>query len=143
MTERTTGTNNPRFKPAIAALVSVSFAQKRDFYLVPQVDVPFSLVDAGRQTEKDFKKHEKIWKRDTQYFSSPGDKYLHPSYARIIGMGRPAVTLILKSIQRQPADWFYALRAITGANPVTSAMAGDVRKMSEAWIKWGEREGLL
>jgi hypothetical protein len=143
MTE-TTGTNlSSQFKPIVAAQVAVGFDQQRALYLVSQDDLVLSRSDLGQSFEKDFKKHERIWKRDTQYFSSPGDKYLHPSYARIIGMGRPAASLILKSMQRQSADWFYALRAITGANPVTSAMAGDVRKMSEAWIKWGERQGLL
>src|ERR1035437_1552311 len=140
----TTGTAlTPRFKPVIAAQVAVGFEQKHDFHLVPQADLLLLRVNARNQFEKDFRKYDITWKRKTQFFSSPADKYLHPSDARIIGMGRPAVSLILKSLRRQPADWFYALRAITGANPVTSAMAGDVKKMSEAWIKWGERQGLL
>jgi hypothetical protein len=140
----TTGTDlSTRFEPTIASQVVVSFGQQRDLYLLPQEDVILLRPNASTQFDKEFKKHEKKWKRETQYFSSPGDKYLHPSYARIIGMGYPAVSLILKSMQRQPADWFYALRAMTGANPVSSAMAGDLRKMTEAWIKWGERQGLL
>ncbi len=91
---------------------------------------------------REFKKHEKKWKRDTQYSSSLTDKYLHPSYARIIGMGQPAVPLILRSLKQQPNDWFYALRAITGANPVRSADAGDMQKMSQAWLTWGRKGGL-
>ena len=91
---------------------------------------------------EEFKKHEKKWKRDTQYSSSLTDKYLHSSYARIIGMGKPAVPLILRSLKQQPNDWFYALRAITGANPVRSADAGDMQKMSHAWLAWGRERGL-
>jgi hypothetical protein len=90
----------------------------------------------------EFKKHERKWKRETRHLSDPAEKYLHPSYARVIGLGWPAVRLILRSLKREPADWFYALRAITGANPVTTAMAGDVRQMSQAWINWGERRGI-
>lgn len=90
----------------------------------------------------EFKKYEKEWKRDTQYSSSLTDKYLHPSYARIIGIGQPAVPLILRSLKQQPNDWFYALRAITGANPVRSADAGDMQKMSQAWLAWGRERGL-
>lgn len=143
MTE-TTGTDvSPQFKPIIAAQVAVGLEQQRNLYLVQQDDVVLLRHDTGGRLASEFKRHEKKWKKDTKYFSSPGDKYLHPSYARIIGLGHPAVSLILKSMQRQPADWFYALRAITGANPVTQSMAGDVNKMSEAWIKWGERQGLL
>jgi hypothetical protein len=66
----------------------------------------------------EFHKHERKWRRETIHVSSPYDKYLHPSYARIIGLGWPAAKLILESLQRRPADWFYALRAITGENPV-------------------------
>jgi hypothetical protein len=136
----TTYGTSPSSRLAVAEQVAVGFARKQDFYLAPQEDV---VLNAAKKSETDFKKHEKIWKRETQFFSSPADKYLHPSYARIIGIGHPAVALILKSMRREPADWFYALRAITGANPITQAIAGDVRKMSEAWIKWGERQGLL
>ncbi len=90
----------------------------------------------------EFKKYEKKWIRDTRYLSSLTDKYLHPSYARIIGMGPPVVPLILQSLMKQPNDWFYALRAITGANPVRLADAGDMQKMAQAWLAWGRERGL-
>ena len=48
----------------------------------------------------EFQRYEKKWKEDTQYTSSLTDKYLHPSYARIIGMGQPAVPLILRSLKQ-------------------------------------------
>jgi hypothetical protein len=92
---------------------------------------------------KAFKAHERKWKRETQYISSLSDKYLHPSYARIIGMGPSAVPMILQSLKRQPNDWFYALRAITGDNPVDPNDAGDVAKMSQAWLEWGARRGFV
>jgi hypothetical protein len=85
---QTTGTNlSTRFQPMVAAQVAVSFRQPRDLYLVRQDDTVLLRPHAGRQFEKDFNKYEKKWKQETQYFSSPGDKYLHQSYARIIGMG--------------------------------------------------------
>lgn len=83
------------------------------------------------------------WKKDTQFVSDPGQKYLHPSYARIIGLGEPAVKFILQSMEKQYDDWFYALRAITGEDPVTADMAGDVTRMSDAWIQWGRAKGIL
>lgn len=90
----------------------------------------------------EFKKQEKKWVRDTGYSSSLTDKYLHPSYSRIIGMGWPVVPLILQSLKQQPNDWFYALRAITGANPVRSRDAGDMQKMAQVWLNWGRKRGL-
>ena len=94
-------------------------------------------------TRAEFRKHEKKWKRDTQYTSSLSEKYLHPSYARIISLGWPAVPMILASLQREPDDWFYALRAITGVDPVRATHAGIMPKMSETWLNWGRQRGLI
>lgn len=90
----------------------------------------------------EFRKHETKWTRDTRYSSSLSDKYLHPSYARIIGMGPSVVPLILQRLKQQPNDWFYALRAITGANPVRPGDAGDMQKMAQIWLAWGKKRGL-
>jgi hypothetical protein len=49
----------------------------------------------------------------------------------------------LRDLERSPDDWFYALRAMTGANPVTAAMAGDVRRMAQAWIHWGHQRQMI
>jgi hypothetical protein len=93
--------------------------------------------------EVEFKKHERKWKRDTRYTSSLTERFLHPSYARIIGLGWPAVSLILRSLEREPNDWFYALRAITGADPVSATDIGYMAKMTKAWLNWGQQRGLL
>lgn len=90
----------------------------------------------------EFKRHERKWKRDTRYTSSLSEKYLHPSYARIIGLGRPALPHILRSLEKEPDDWFYALRAITGSNVVPMSMAGDMKRMADRWIEWGRKRGL-
>jgi hypothetical protein len=140
MTETIGTALDPRFRPTSAGLATVRLRQ-HDFYLVPQTET--ASLRQSSFVEEEFSKHEKKWKRETQFFSSPADIYLHPSYARIIGMGMPAVSLILRGMRDENADWFYALRAITGANPVTAEMAGDIVKMSDAWMRWGERQGLL
>lgn len=78
-----------------------------------------SFADAHADSaEEEFLRYERKWKQETQYVSSLSDKYLHSSYADIIGMGPRAVGPILRSLRRQPNDWFYALRAITKADPV-------------------------
>lgn len=89
-----------------------------------------------------FKHHCEAWKSDTEYVSSLHEKYLHPSYASIIGMGAQALPYILESMKKEPDDWFYALRSITGDNPVTNDMTGDMRRMTAAWIEWGASRGL-
>jgi len=77
------------------------------------------------------------------YVSSLSEKYLHPSYARIIGMGRPVLPHILRSLQREPDDWFYALRAITGTNVVPMSLAGNMQEMTKCWLEWGRKRRLI
>ena len=64
-------------------------------------------------------------------------------YQRIIGMGIAAMPLILEEMQREPNQWFWALEAITEENPVPPDAAGRVRQMTDAWIDWGTRNGML
>jgi len=64
-------------------------------------------------------------------------------YQEIIGMGKPAVPLILEELQNEPDQWFWALEAITSENPVPPEAAGQVRLMAEAWINWGKQHGLI
>jgi hypothetical protein len=102
-----------------------------------------STSNASDGAKAKFSRLEKKWKKETQFTSSLSDKYLHESYAGIIGMGPVAIPLILSSLRRSPTDWFYALRAITAANPVADQDAGDVKKMTEAWLRWGRERGLI
>ncbi|MBI1831736.1 MAG: hypothetical protein HYR84_09835, partial [Planctomycetes bacterium] len=65
-------------------------------------------------------------------------------YQKIIGMGKPAIALILDDLRRHgPSDWFWALTAITGENPITDDLAGNMSAMTEAWLQWGRKTGYL
>jgi hypothetical protein len=62
------------------------------------------------------------------------------SYQRIIGMGRVAVPLIMRQMESEgddPDHWGWALRSITGANPVSKEAAGDSLEIAKAWLAWG------
>lgn len=84
------------------------------------------------------------WKRDTRHLSNISQKAMHHAYQRIIGMGEPAVALILEDLRDNgPDNWFWALHAITGENPITKDIAGYMDKMTEAWLEWGMKEGYL
>jgi hypothetical protein len=134
--------NSPRFRPAATRIEPAGSKRSARVLIDAQGNLVLSERPADR-TAQEFEKHERRWKRDTMHISSPMDKYLHPSYMRIIGLGRPALPHILRSMQQRPADWFYALRSITGENPVPAAAAGDVRRMVQIWIQWGKQEGLI
>jgi hypothetical protein len=147
---RTTGTSGARLRPPVTAEIfhpvaatQASAGVEGNLYFESQGNVALFPAQVKDRVASEFKTHERKWKKQTLHVSSPVDKYLHPSYARIIGLGWPAVAFILKSLKKEPADWFYALRAITGANPVTNPMAGDMRRMTDTWLKWGEARGLV
>jgi hypothetical protein len=64
-------------------------------------------------------------------------------YQRIIGMGYPAVPLILQELRERPHHWFWALRAITGENPVPPTARGKIEEMAKYWLQWGAENGFI
>ena len=83
------------------------------------------------------------WKNDIMFLSSVPKMAIHPAYQKIIGMGKDAVKLILEEMEQNPDHWFWALTAITDANPVSPEHQGNIQKMTEDWLKWGEENGYL
>jgi hypothetical protein len=83
------------------------------------------------------------WMRDTGAVSSITEIALHPSYQRIIGLGPDVVPLILGELSRRPNHWFWALKALTGEDPVPPASRGRIREMTTAWLAWGREQRLL
>lgn len=82
-----------------------------------------------------------LWERETVLLSNSDRKAAHPAHREIVNMGESAVPLILERISSQGGHWFYALRAITGANPIQPADRGNVSAMQEAWLEWGRFNG--
>ena len=97
--------------------------------------------------EIEFLGHAAKWERDTRYVSSMTDVVTHPSYRQIIAMGREKprlmLSLLLRDMKENERPWFTALAEIAGTNPVGSANAGRVDRMTKAWLEWGKKEGLL
>jgi hypothetical protein len=83
------------------------------------------------------------WLNDSAHISSMTARVLHASYQRIIGMGRRVVPLLLLELKNRPAQWTWALRSITGEDPVARAERGNLRKEATAWLAWGQRNGLI
>src|SRR5947207_10431415 len=57
---------------------------------------------------------------------------LHPAYQQIIGMGKEAIPLILEELQREEDHWFWALKSITGDDPVAPSERGQLPKMTRS-----------
>ena len=58
-------------------------------------------------------------------------------------MGEAVVLLMLQDLQQRPRLWVWALHRITGADPVPATDRGNIAKMSEAWLRWGQEHGYL
>ena len=67
---------------------------------------------------------------------------MHPAYQQIIGLGPAAVPLLLRELEREPDYWFWAIKAITGVDPVADADRGRMRAMSATWISWGRKNAI-
>lgn len=92
---------------------------------------------------EEFQRLTAQWKDETRFLSSTTDIATHSAYQRIIGLGEGAIPLILGELHAEPRQWFWALRAITGIDPVPSNLKGDVDRMAECWLTWGREQGLL
>ncbi|MCH7633020.1 MAG: hypothetical protein IIB59_07385 [Planctomycetes bacterium] len=91
--------------------------------------------------EQKFQRLASQWQEETLFVSSTTKMCTHPAYLQIIGMGPAAVPLLLRELERQPNHWFWALHAITGADPVDPRDRGNVERMTRAWLRWGTDQG--
>jgi hypothetical protein len=93
--------------------------------------------------EKKFLALVLLWKQTQGPQSSVPAMVMHPAYQRIVGLGPPAVPLLLRELERRPDHWFWALNAITGEDPVAAGDRGNLTRMTEAWLGWGRRHGFI
>ncbi|HVA51720.1 MAG TPA: hypothetical protein VNH11_35595 [Pirellulales bacterium] len=102
-----------------------------------------NLCENGRQTDQTvvekFQALASAWKSETKVLSNVTKRATHPAYQKIIGMGPAVVPCILLDLAEQgPNDWFWALTAITGENPIGEEIAGNMKAMTEAWLQLHE-----
>jgi hypothetical protein len=112
--------------------------QKKEQTMTKSSLQPDTASDAAR-----FRRLADQWKEQARFLSNTAQIAMLQPYQRIIGMGWEAVPFILEELQREPRQWFWALEAITEANPVPPEAAGNVRLMAQAWIEWGKEQGIL
>lgn len=93
--------------------------------------------------EARFRELARRWREECAVLSSTTAKAVHPAYQQIIGLGPDALPLILRELAQTPGHWFWALKAITGEDPVPEQDVGDVRRMAKAWLNWGRERGYV
>ncbi|MBI4027854.1 MAG: hypothetical protein HY360_22910 [Verrucomicrobia bacterium] len=81
------------------------------------------------------------WKRGTLGESDLDAICMHPAYQQIIGMGEHALPFICREMNEHSGDWFWALKAITGDDPVLEEDRGQVKRMAEVWLSWAKDHG--
>lgn len=96
---------------------------------------------ATETVEDKFRRLERTWKAEVGFHSSTTILRNHPAFLEIITLGDAVVPLMLRDLEREPRLWVWALPRITGADPVEPADRGNIRKMSEAWVRWGKANG--
>ena len=100
----------------------------------PKSDVPSALA-------LEFKAHAEKWRKETQHTSSLTKMITHPSYRRIMGMGREVLPLLFQELKERPDHWLVALNAITGEDPVPAD--SKFNDAVDAWLAWGAEKGYL
>jgi hypothetical protein len=90
-----------------------------------------------------FKELADEWSRETGHISSASDLINNTRYQQIISLGWPVIPYLLNDLKRNKRFWFPALAEITGLRPFDPRDASNYRHMTDAWLRWGRRKGLI
>lgn len=93
--------------------------------------------------EAEFNRLVSEWKLGKSATSSSTAIAMHPAYQRIIGMGKSALPLIFRELGRELDHWFWALKAISGEDPVPIEHVGNMKRMTADWIQWATEKGYV
>jgi hypothetical protein len=85
-----------------------------------------------------FQKLAATWKSAVRFLSDTDEMCSHPAYQEIIGMGAAVLPFIFLELEREPDNWFWALKAITGEDPVPEEHRGNVELMAKDWLLWAQ-----
>jgi hypothetical protein len=100
-------------------------------------------VDQLAASKARFERLAAEWRREAGPLSSSTDRAMLPAYQAIIGMGRTALPFIFEELRQRGGHWFWALRAITGENPVPPEHRGNVEAMTQDWLRWACDRGCI
>jgi hypothetical protein len=137
----------PALPPPQEPRITVADTQRRHDVIVTQASLDTQqgtvTVVSSRlvpiPTAEDAEKFTRLasrWREETRAVSSDSDIVASFAYHQIIGMGERALPLIFEEMAAHGGRWFWALRAITGENPINPQDRGNVRRMTEAWLEW-------
>lgn len=111
-------------------------------HFIIQEKAPNNDSDISKEKEIEFYKLAQQWAKEAKGQSSMSQA-LTPTYLKILTLGKEITPLILKELKERPNFWFLALRTLNDENPVPKEHMGNVLKMREAWLTWGEAKRLI
>ena len=100
-----------------------------------------SVTPPGESLQQRFQRLADTWHKAVAHHSSSRVRNNHPAYQEIIGLGNSVVPLLLRDLEQTGRHWFWALKVITGADPVPREDHGRIPKVTEAWLRWGQEHG--
>jgi hypothetical protein len=107
--------------------------------VVPTPPTPVS--ETVESVEERFERLASAWHQAVAHHSSSSVRNNHPAYQEIIALGQAVVPFLLRDLEKNGNHWFWALKVITGADPVPEEDRGYIAKVTEAWLRWGKENG--
>lgn len=137
-------TSTISYQPTLDSWLADFSASPSDQGMLERAAVQFLATGSvGSPLKEKFEKLTDQWRQNTAFSSSVTEIALDPNYQQIIGMGIAVVPFILQELQNGPGHWYWALAAITGANPAEHVPDGDIQAACDAWLDWGKRRGIV
>jgi hypothetical protein len=99
--------------------------------------------DGEKELARDFERYKLQWKVQRSPASAPEDIIRGWPYRAIIALGPEVIPLLLRELEKEPDDWFWALAILTGANPVPEDGKGKFAEMTKAWLAWGRENDYI
>ena len=125
---------------APAEHIATVYSSQQDFDVI----VAFDEAAVRATTQENWLRFLRLvteWRDQRGAMSSISEAAMCPAYQSILGMGPIAVPFLLAQLRSEgngPDHWFWALKAISGADPVRDEDRGNLRRMAQAWLKWGQ-----
>ena len=76
---------------------------------------------------------QKVW-----YSSNIRDYLDHPAVRRLIGLGRPAIPLIIRRYRKDDLPWGFVLQEIAGVKIIEEPNRFSPDEVKRRWIDWWE-----
>jgi hypothetical protein len=124
----------PQTGPTFVKLRTTPVARKEPNPVQPY---PYS----SDEVQEIFEPLAERWEVETEFLSMTPQITGHPAYFEIVGLGPPAVPLILERLKKSTRLWFQALVAMTRENPAATAESHSAA--AAAWLEWGRSRGLV